>query len=150
MREQVPFLLAGPDLYFAPFFAPDRISNGKERNLSREGNFCGGEDVTDLGAKNRSIHIKGRIRKSEIPSFDAIVDSNDPFTLITEGWSGEVRVEGGEWEGPTGWEPQSQEKLFQYSFDFVSTGASENSDGYEDGIIDDGFEADYNGPAWGL
>jgi len=92
MREQVPFLLSGPNLYFAPFFAPDRISNGKERNLSREGNFCGGEDVTDLGAKNRSIHITGRIRKCEIPSFDAVVDSNDPFA--SKAASGKARPAG--------------------------------------------------------
>jgi hypothetical protein len=150
MREQVPFLLSGPDIYFAPFFAPDRISNAKERNLSREENFCGGEDVTDIGSTNRTIHIKGRLLKSELSSFDNIVDSNDPLRVIMEGWSGEVRIEMGEWEGPVGWEPQAQEKLFQYTFDFVSTGAGENSDGYEDGIIDDGFVADNNGPAWGL
>ncbi|SEL17396.1 hypothetical protein [Haloferax larsenii] len=132
------FLLYGAGIYFAPFFAPQRIRNGKERNLSRESNFCGGEDVTDLGSKNRDIHVSGLILRSEIRSFDNIVDSNDPLTLVLDGWSGEVRVAGGEWEGPVGYEPQRRERLFKYSFDFVSTGLDENSDGYEDGIISEG------------
>lgn len=132
------FLLSGPSIYFAPFFSPNRIQNTKERNLDRKENFCGREDVTDLGSKNRDIHVSGLIKESEIFAFDTIVESNDALTLVLDGWSGEVRVAGGEWEGPAALDPQSRERLFKYSFDFVSTGLDENGDGYEDGIISEG------------
>ena len=132
------FLLSGSGIYFAPFFAPTRISNQKERNLNREKNFCGGEDVTDLGAKNRDIHVSGVIRQSEIASFDIIVEESGVLDLVTDGWSGEVRVAGGEWEGPVALDPQSREKLYKYSFDFVSTGFNEGGETYENGIISDG------------
>jgi hypothetical protein len=125
-------------VYFAPFFAPTRIENSKERNLSREENFCGGEDVTDLGSKNRDIHVSGIIRQSEIKSFDVIVETHGTLDLLTDGWGGEVRVAGGNWEGPVAVDPQSREKLYKYSFDFVSTGYNEDGDSYEDGIISRG------------
>lgn len=132
------FYLGNNGIYFAPFFSPSRVSNSKERNLHWDENFCGGEDVTDTGSKNRDIHIAGLIKESEIASFDRIVESNDPHVLVVDGWEGEVRVKSGEWEGPVAFEPQSQERLFQYSFDFVSTGRDEAGDGYEDGIVNDG------------
>ena len=132
------FLLSGRGIYFAPFFSPTRISNKKERNLNREKNFCGGEDVTDLGSSNRDIHISGVIRQSEIASFDDIVEENGVLDIVTDGWSGEVRVAGGDWEGPISFDPQSKERLYKYSFDFVSTGFNEGEESYDDGIISDG------------
>lgn len=133
------FLLSGPWFYFAPFFAPSRIENSKERNLDRKENFCGGEDVSDIGSKNREIHVSGILRQSEIDAFDEIVENSDKLDLVTGGWSGEVQVAAGDWEGPIAVDPQSGETLYNYSFDFVSTGYDEKDHkGIGNGIVSRG------------
>lgn len=136
---------------FAPYYVPSRLSITKERKQNKKENFCGGEDVSDLGAKNRTIHAAGWLRQTEVDAFNDLVDSDDPFEAITPAWSGEVRVEGGEIEGPRALDPVTKDWLYQYSVDLVSTGRDEpghNSGDY--GIISSGMAGDYNGPAWGL
>jgi hypothetical protein len=120
------FLLIGA-LSFGPFYAPNRLSVSKERELNRQETFCGGEDVTDMGSKNREIHVAGALLEYELAAFEALLDSADALDLTTQGWSGEVRVDGGEYEGPVGRDGRTQEYLFKYSLDLVSTGRDEDS-----------------------
>lgn len=120
---------------FAPFYVPRRFSWSKERNLDREDNFCGNEDVSDLGGKNREVHISGVIREAEIAAFGNLLDIDEPVDLISPGWSGEVRVLDGEYEGPQGSDPVTTQKTYQYTLNVVSTGRDEERyDPSEDSI----------------
>jgi hypothetical protein len=124
---QSVFLLYG-NATFEPFYAPKRISVSKERELNRQGNFCGGEDVTDMGSKNRAIHVSGKFLESELSRFEVLLDNTEPLTVVTPGWEGKIMVSEGEYEGPLGLDPRRGEHFFKYSIDLVSTGESE-SDG---------------------
>lgn len=134
------FGVSGNGVNFGPFFMPERISVSKERNLVRHANFCGNEDVFEVHGHNREIHVSGKLRENEIPAFDRLLDHNQPADLETPGWEGEVRIVKGEHEGPIGWEPQTEQYLYQYSVDFVSTGKDEAQHlrFYNHGILDDG------------
>lgn len=129
---QDSFELSGP-VNFAPFYVPNRFSWKKQRNLDREENFCGGEDVEDLGSKNREVHISGAIRFPETFAFNNILDNDEPLNLISPGWSGEVRVVDGEFEGPTGIDPHTRDDLYQYTLNLVSTGRDEET--YNQSVI---------------
>jgi hypothetical protein len=124
---QSVFVLYG-SATFEPFYAPKRISVSKERDLNRQGNFCGGEDVTDMGSKNRVLHVSGKFLESELSRFETLLDNTDTLKISTPGWGGRVMVEAGEYEGPLGVDPRRREHFFKYSLDLVSTGESE-SDG---------------------
>lgn len=124
MTQEI-FAIYGP-VNFAPYYVPRRFSWGKERNLDREENFCGNEDVSDLGAKNRDVHISGLIRQSEIQAFNNLLDLTEPVNLVSPGWSGEVRVGDGEFEGPQSTDPATKQYLFQFTLNLVSTGKDES------------------------
>ena len=125
------------DAGFAPHYVPNRCEMGKERNLNREDNFCGGEDVEDIGAKNREIHASGWMRASELQAFNDLLDYGEPVELIYTGWSGEVNVKDGDFEGPIGRDAVTKEFLFRYSLNLVSTGLDE-ADAPKDDIISEG------------
>jgi hypothetical protein len=142
------------EVSFSPFYVPSRMTLGKERRVDRTENFCGGEDVSDMGAKNREFHISGVLREKEIDAFNDLLDAGSEFEMVAPAWSGEVMLEDGEVEGPKATDPQTGQWLYQYSMNVVSTGRDEAHSGHGNhGLIDDGtgdFEADYNGPAFGL
>lgn len=121
---QSMFMLTGPTT-LAPFYVPERMSIDKERKLDKSDNFCGGQDITDMGSKNRVLHIAGKLRSSEVGVFNTVLNKNDPFDIVTPAWSGQVRVETGELEGPIGIDPINKMTLFKYSLDVVSTGVDE-------------------------
>jgi hypothetical protein len=130
---------------FSPHYVPTRFRVGKERNLDRSESFCGGEDVEDLGSKNRELHISGWLRESEISAFDDLLDSDATHDIVTPGggWDGEVRVLDGEYEGPRSFDPFSRELLFKYSMNVLSTGRDESSSGgYGNGIVQEGTDED--------
>lgn len=137
----MPFVLFG-EVSFAPRFFPDRIQVSKERELDRTSNFCQGEDVTDKGAKNREIHVNGRLIGQERRAFDRVADSDQPFTMSSTTWSGEVRVSTIEYEGPQGYHPPSESLIWEYTLDLVSTGRDEADSGTGNGIISDGDVSD--------
>ncbi|WP_330630658.1 hypothetical protein [Halocatena halophila] len=122
--EQSSFLLSGP-VTFAPYYVPERISIDKERKLDKSDNFCGGQDVIDTGSKNRVIHISGKLRANEVGAFNGSLNKNEPFDVVTPAWSGQVRIEAGELEGPIGYDPINKMQLYSYSLDIVSTGIDE-------------------------
>lgn len=144
--NQSAFLLNGAVL-FGPYYAPKRISVTKERELNRQENFCGGEDVTDLGSKNREIHVSGVLREEELLVFESVMDTDAALDLTTHGWGGQVRVKSAEYEGPIGRDSQTREYLFGYSLDLVSTGRDEDDshsegtgDPYDTNFTDDQLE----------
>jgi hypothetical protein len=126
--DKAPFVLTG-DFFFAPQHYPETIRVRKQRELDRSKGFCGGEQVTDTGSKNREIHITGKMRgEQEKYYFSEIVDDGGPFDMSSTTWSGEVRVSEGEYEGPVMWHPPSGEYYYDYTLDLVSTGRDENGE----------------------
>jgi len=145
MSEQDTFLIDG-GVTFGPAYIPTRFSIKKDRNLNREDNFCGNEDISDLGSKNREIHISGPLREDEIGAFGDLLDHNDPLGIVTPGWGGEIRIKGGEYEGPRSIDPRSGQALYKFTLDVVSTGRDEaQGHGHENGIVDDGHKLRHGG-----
>jgi hypothetical protein len=140
-REAAPFAITGGRAFLPQYF-PETIRVRRQRNLDRSQNFCKGEDVTDNGAKNREIHITGKLVGLEKNSFDRLVDYDGPVDMTSATWSGEVRVKEGEYEGPTGWDPQSGFYYYDYTLDLVSTGAGLRDRAEGNGIISDGSDVD--------
>lgn len=131
------FSLYGPT-NFGPFYSPQRISISKQRKIDQKENFCGGEDVADIGEENREIHLSGLLLRKEIRAFNRLVDEPLKYILVTDIWNGEVVVKGGDIEGPVMYDPQHKQSLFSYSIDMVSTGKDEGSNDDNDGIISGG------------
>jgi hypothetical protein len=131
------FVLSGSPS-FQPFFVPRRNPVSKERNINRKENYCGGEDVTDYGSKNREIHLVGFLLEDEIQTFNDVLDSGRPFDLVLPAWSGEVLVIAGEIDGPVALEGQFRQWMYEYSLDLVSTGRDESTSTAADGIISSG------------
>lgn len=116
------FLLLGNPVEFRPYYSPKRVNVTQKRELNRTERFCGGEDVTDLGYSNSDIHISGKALKSELSNLKDSINIEQAFELTSEAFVGEVRVAGGEYEGPTGRDVETGEFMFEYSLDLVSTG----------------------------
>lgn len=133
--EDSGFELFAEGISFAPFFYPDRVVVGKEHNLARDGSPCGGEDVDNIGSKNKEIHVTGIIRQHEKHALEAIIDYSEPLELISMSWSGEVVVEDGEFEGPIGVDAHTGEFHWQYTINLVSTGEDEPNKIPDAGII---------------
>lgn len=119
------FALQSSSISFVTEWVPTRFVWTKERNLDREENFCGHESVSDLGSKNREIRITGPMKESLIRVFNDVLDSDEPFVLVSPAWDGEVRVRNGEIEGPTLSDPHSDEDIYKYVLNLVSTGKNE-------------------------
>lgn len=135
----IPFALDGDDSRFAPDVYPETLRVTKERSLNRRDNFCGGEDVTDQGPKNKEIHISGYLKEERKDDIWNISDYAQKLDLTSPTWSGEVRVETAELDGPLGLNPESQQRYWKYTLDLVSTGKDEpGGPTEEDGIISDG------------
>ncbi|ELY49902.1 hypothetical protein [Natronorubrum bangense] len=151
LRSQSPFSISGNGIYFGPHFVPERIQIGKERNLVRHANFCGLEDVFEIHGKNREIHVSGKLRQNELQAFENVLDHNQTADLITPGFSGEIRVVKGEYEGPIGWDPMTEQYLWSYNLDLVSTGLDEAGHlrFYNKGVVDDGRSSSSFTPASG-
>lgn len=120
-----PFVLDG-DVTFAPFFFPDRVQITKQREKQRQKGFCGGENVSDKGAKNREVHVTGKASGAyERQALDNIADHGGVLDMSSSAWSGEVQVKEVEYEGPTGWHPPTGSLYWDYRIDLVSTGRDE-------------------------
>lgn len=120
-----PFVLDGA-VTFAPFFFPNRVQVTKQREKQRQPGFCGGENVSDKGAKNRDIHVTGKASgQFERSALDDIADHGGVLDMSSSAWSGEVQVKEVEYEGPTGWHPPTGSLYWDYRIDLVSTGRDE-------------------------
>lgn len=123
--RSLPFALEG-SAPFTPAYYPENIRVRKQRELQRSSGFCGGQRITDNGAKNREIHISGKLRgRDELEELHDVGDAAVPLNLSTATWSGEVRVMETEVEGPVGYYPPTGEYHWEYTIDVVSTGRDE-------------------------
>jgi len=138
-RTSAPFVLMG-EVSFGPRYFPERIQVTKERELDRTSNFCRGEDVSDKGAKNRDIHINGKLLGFEKEALDNVADHRGTYTMSSATWSGEVRVKTIEYEGPVSFHPPSGSLFWEYTMDLVSTGRDETPSSSESGVISDGSD----------
>lgn len=139
----IEFELAGENFSFAPFYYPRKVTPSKERRLSEQSAICEGEDVTDIGSKNREIVVRGYLRMSELPAYDRFIESGATYDLISLQWSGEVVLRDTELDGPMGVDTDTGDWLFIYDFTLKSTGKDErHTPG--DGIIDRGVAPDRN------
>lgn len=135
----VPFILDDGTTIFAPDVFPNTLRATKERNINRSSNFCGGEDVSDQGMKNKDIHVSGYVKQDKTASVWNVVNEGALVELTSPIWSGEVRVKETELSGPSGYDPDSQKFYFEYVFDLVSTGKDEpGGPENESGIISSG------------
>lgn len=144
-RRAIPFLVTGI-VDFAPAYFPETIRVRKEREIDRTQNFCRGEDVSDTGGKNRDIHITGMMLGNEKDDFEDLLDLGEPVDMSSTTWSGQVLVGEGEYEGPVGWDPQLKEHQYQYTVDFIATGAERNDATAGNGIVS--APDDYNSGAF--
>jgi hypothetical protein len=126
------FELSNAEMVFAPLFYPSEIVVSKERRHSRQDNFCAGEDVSDIGSKNRELHIAGKIRANETAAFNTLLDQHQPLDLLCDEWSGEVVIESGEYK-------RFALDVYEYKLNVVSTGANEAARLSENGIIKGGY-----------
>lgn len=137
--SDIPFVLSG-NATFAPRYLPDTFRRTKSRNLDRKENFCGGENVSDRGSENWEFHVSGPVLTIGVQFFDRIVEGGGDLLLTSLSWSGEVKVEEAELEGPMSWDPAAQQFLWRYTLDLVSTGKDESGNENQTGIIDEGTE----------
>lgn len=138
-----PFIIHNVEesLFFVPVIYPETLRVRKQRNLDRQENFCGGEDVSDTGSKNRDVHIVGVIRgRDVVEDLNEIADAEVAFEMSSATWSGEIRIKELEIEGPDGYYPPTHEMYWQYTLDAVSTGLDEEQ--RDNGVIDDGSSSD--------
>lgn len=135
----VPFVLDDGTAQFAPTVFPNTLRATKTRNLNRSSNFCGGEDVSDQGMENKEIHASGYVKQSNTAAVWNVANEAALVELTSPVWSGEVRVEETELSGPSGYDPDTQEFYFEYTFDLVSTGKDEpGGPATESGVISEG------------
>lgn len=125
MPDAAKFVITGARS-FVPSYFPETLRVRKQRELDRSRGFCGGENVSDKGSKNRDIHVTGLLRgKKQKAQLDEVADHGGPFTVSSETWSGEVRVKEVEYEGPTTWHGETDQWHWKYTLDLVSTGTDE-------------------------
>lgn len=118
---------AGP-LTFVPDYYPDRFTQTKQKELSRDGRQCGGESIVVDTIKNREFHAKGLLLEYEIAAFQALLDHEGEVEIlspISPSGGMECIIKNGELGDSQGYDPHAQQWLFEYSMDLVSTGKDE-------------------------
>lgn len=124
--------ISGSSWRFAPEFYPDDFTQMKKKELSRYGGNCGGESVSIKSMKNREFHATGIILREGIDKvqhlldYDGVVDLISPLTPVG---GMECFVKRGEIGSEKGWDPHTQQRMFEYTLDLVSTGRDEYESG---------------------
>lgn len=139
--QESGFEIYGDGFTFAPFFYPSRVVVSKAQKLARDGTPCGGEDVENVGSENREIHIVGVIRQHEKFALERLLDQTDQLNMISLSWSGEIRVDDGDYEGPIGRDAHTGEYVWKYTLNLVSTGTDESGQSPVSGILQTAFDA---------
>jgi len=133
------FELSNTNVVFAPLIYPKKVVVRKERRKSRQAGYCEGEDVADIGSKNREIDLNGVILQYEKPAIDALLDESGNLDLVADEWSGEVQILDGEYE-------RIAADTYSYRLTLVSTGLDEDGGSRNSGILDAGvagYDLDY-------
>ena len=129
------FELSNSNIEFTPLIYPGDVNVKKERRKSRQDGFCDGEEITDIGSKNREIKITGVFFASEKATFDRLLDEGEPLDLIAEEHRGKVEVLSGEYR-------RDGLDTYKYKLDLVSTGLDEGTSPRNSGIISRGRDGD--------
>lgn len=138
---KVEFELVGETTEFRPHYYPKDVVVGKERQLSEKADICNGEDVADMGGKNREISISGFLLHRELLNYNNYIDSGGACDMIALQWSGEVLLDVTDIDGPVGIDTRTQDWLYYYTMELKSTGTDEGGDS-NGGIIDTGATPD--------
>lgn len=119
------FELSNDVFSFAPKYYPRDVIVTKERNTSEQDALCEGEDVNDMGPKNRVITVNGYLRQNELLAYTRLGDLGDPLDLISLPWTGEVAVKKTEIQGPVAIDNATKDWLYDYTLNLKSTGTDE-------------------------
>lgn len=133
------FEISNTNTVFAPLIYPEKVVVRKERRKSRQPGYCEGEDVADIGSKNREIDVNGVIMDYEKGAVDALLDESGDLDLVADEWSGKVQVLDGEYE-------RIAYETFSYRLKLLSTGLDEEGGSRNSGILDAGvagYSLDY-------
>ena len=130
---------------FSPKFYPDRFTQMKEKELKRYGGKCDSESVSIKSIKNREFHATGVILQGEINIFQALLDYPDSVDLLsplTPFGGMECYLKKGELGQQSGWDPEHQQWMFEYTLDLVSTGRDESESNERNVIISEITQSD--------
>jgi hypothetical protein len=122
---------------FVPEFYPGNFTQTKKKELHRYGGSCGTESVSIKTVKNREYHVSGVILREEVPTVQQLLDIEAPVDIlspITPNGGMECFIKSGEIGNKQGWDPHSQQWMFKYTLDLVSTGRDE-SESTENAIV---------------
>ncbi|AGC34294.1 hypothetical protein M193_gp025 [Halorubrum tailed phage 7] len=121
----------GENLYptFAPEYYPDRFPQTKDKELNRNGQQCGGEDVTIKAVKNTEFHISGVVLAKEVPVLKRLQDHDGVTNVYSplsptggvESYVKKVEIDA----TPEGYDGVFRQWRFAYTIDLVSTGKDE-------------------------
>jgi len=133
-NEQLGFEISPsePNWTFIPEFYPEDFTQMKKKKLTRYGGGCGGESVSIKTIKNREFHVTGVLLQGEINIFQALLDLGgkvDLLSPLTPSGGMECFVKQGELGNQTGWDPHTQQWMFKFTLDLVSTGRDEHDSG---------------------
>jgi hypothetical protein len=123
---------------FAPKFFPDRFNQSFDKELRREGQQCRGEDVSIKNLKNSEFHATGVVleenlrRVQKLANHDGVVDM---ITPISPNGGMECYIKSGDVGELEGWNPVYRQWMFNYTFDFVSTGLDEFGNDTENDVV---------------
>jgi hypothetical protein len=114
---------------FTPEFYPNDFTQMKKKELNRYGGSnCEAESVSIKSVKNREFHIAGLMIESQIQVFQDLLDSNsevDILSPLTPNGGMECFLKKGELGNYKGYDPHTEERIFEYTLDLVSTGRDE-------------------------
>jgi len=114
---------------FTPEFYPEDFTQMKKKELNRYGGSnCEAESVSIKSVKNREFHIAGKMVETQISVFQDLLDSNSELDIIsplTPKGGMECFLKQGELGNYVGFDPHTQERIFEYTLDLVSTGRDE-------------------------
>lgn len=123
---------------FAPEYYPDRFPQTKDKELNRNGQQCGGEDVTIKAVKNTEFHVSGVVLAHEVPVLKQLQDHEGVVNVYSplsptggvESYVKKVEIDA----TPEGYDGVFREWRFAYTIDLVSTGTDEYERG-ENAIV---------------
>jgi hypothetical protein len=136
-NEQLGFEIAPADTTwsFVPEFYPSDFTQMKKKELSRYGGKCGGESVSIKSIKNREFHVTGMLLQGEINIFQGLLDYEgevDLLSPLTPSGGMECYIKQGELGNQQGYDPHTQQWMFEFTLDLVSTGRDEHDTGTND------------------
>lgn len=123
---------------FTPEFYPKDFTQMKKRELTTYGGSnCGTESVSIKSVKNREFHIAGKLIESQIPVFQDFMDVDskiDIYSPLTPRGGMECFLKQAELGNYVGYDPVTEERIFEYVLDLKSTGRDE-AEGDENAIV---------------